>query len=175
MSFTIYLIPYTVSYGHPISSIEYPASSIEHRALSFELWALSFELLKIGDRRFLDPSCFPFESDGYGVAFDNDRNLAGSPGVFQHGVKMFGLFDHVIIIYLAAFFGKCFTSCPGVRSSILSEKQNFVRHFFLLGWSKSCWLNWCLNYQLLHRVTKILYQPISCLSIISNWQTGVSC
>ena len=85
-------------------------------------------------RRFLDPSCFPLESDGYGVAFDNHRNLAGSPGVFQHGVKMFGLFDHVIIIYLAAFFGKCFTSCPGKRSSILSEKQNFVRHLFLLGW-----------------------------------------
>ena len=134
MSFTIYLIPYTVSYGHPISSIEYPASSIEHRALSFEL-------LKIGDRRFLDPSCFPVESDGYGVAFDNDRNLAGSLGVFQHGVKMFGLFDHVIIIYLAAFFGKCFTSCPGERSSILSEKHNFVRHFFLLVRSKWCWLN----------------------------------
>jgi hypothetical protein len=47
---------------------------------------------------------------------------------------MFGLFDHVIIIYLAAFFGKSFTSCPGVRSSIFSEKQNFIGHFFLPGW-----------------------------------------
>jgi len=52
--------------------------------------------------------------------------------VFEHGVKMFGLLDHVVIIYLAAFFGERFTSCPGVRSSILSKKQNFIRHFFSL-------------------------------------------
>jgi len=43
---------------------------------------------------------------------------------------MLGLFDHVVIGYLTAFFGKCFTSCPGVWSSILSEKQYFVGHFF---------------------------------------------
>jgi len=54
--------------------------------------------------------------------------------MFQHGVEGFGFFDHVIIVYLAAFFGKSFTSCPGVWSSIFSEKQNFVGHFFLLGW-----------------------------------------
>jgi hypothetical protein len=79
-----------------------------------------------------DPSGSPVESDGDGVAFDNYRNLARAIGVFQHGVKMFGIFDHVIIVYLAAFFGKRFTSGPGIRSGILSEKQDFIRHFFLL-------------------------------------------
>jgi len=83
-------------------------------------------------RRFLDPSGFTVETDGDGVAFDNYRNLTGAIGVFQHGVKMFGIFDHVIIVNYAAFFGKSFTSCPGVRSSILSEKQNLVGHFFSL-------------------------------------------
>jgi len=81
---------------------------------------------------FLNPSSSTVKTDGYVFSFDNDRNFAGSLGVFQHGVKMPGLFDHVIIIYPAAFFGKSFTSCPGVRSSIFSEKQNFVRHFFSL-------------------------------------------
>jgi len=81
-------------------------------------------------RRFLDPSRSAVKADGNRFPLDNDRNLAGSLGVLQHGVKIFGLFDHIIIGYLAAFFGKCFTSCPGVWSSILSENQNFVGHFF---------------------------------------------
>jgi hypothetical protein len=83
---------------------------------------------------FLDSSRPTVKADGYHVSFDNDRNLARAIGVFQHGVQVFGLFDHIIIINLAAFFGKSFTSCPGIRSSILSEKQNFGGHFFLLFW-----------------------------------------
>jgi hypothetical protein len=71
------------------------------------------------------------KADGYRFSLDNDRNFAGPFRVFQHGVQMPGLFNHVIIFDLAAFFGKRFTSCPGVRSSILSKKQNFIRHIFL--------------------------------------------
>ena len=84
--------------------------------------------------RSSDPSESTVKTDGNRLPFDNHRNLARTIGVFQHGVKMFGFFDHVIIIYLAAFFGKSFTSCPGVRSGIFSEKQNLVGHFFLLLW-----------------------------------------
>jgi hypothetical protein len=75
------------------------------------------------------------KADGYRVSFDNDRNLARAIGVLQHCVKVFGLFDHIIIVNLAAFFGKSFTSCPGIRSSIFSEKQNFIGHIFLLVWA----------------------------------------
>jgi hypothetical protein len=46
---------------------------------------------------------------------------------------MFRFVDHVKIIYTAAFFGKCFTSCTGIRSGVLAEKQNFDRHFSFLG------------------------------------------
>ena len=98
-----------------------------------------------------DPSRSAVKADGYRWPLDNDRNLAGSLGVFQHGVKMLGLFDHVIIDYLAAFFGKCFTSCPGVWSSILSEKQNFFGHF-------PPWLAWITSVALqfqLYIITKI--------------------
>ncbi len=81
---------------------------------------------------YLNASGFTVKTDSDGVAFDNYRNLTGAIGVFQHGVKMFGIFDHIIIVYLVAFFGKRFTSGPGIRSGILSEKQDFIRHFFLL-------------------------------------------
>ena len=71
------------------------------------------------------------EADGYRFALDDDRNFASALRVFQHGVHMPGFFNHVIIFDLAAFFGKRFTSCPGVGSSILAENLNFLRHFFL--------------------------------------------
>lgn len=106
-----------------VSSDQLPAASIEDRGSKNRRTA-----------EYLDSSRSPVKTDGYVCPFDNDRNFAASLGVFQHGVKMFGLFGHVTIIYLAAFFGKSFTSCPGIRSSIFSEKQNFVGHFFLPGW-----------------------------------------
>ena len=116
---------------------------------SFALSAMSY--LKIGDRQFLDSSSSAVKADGYRLPLDNHRNLAGALGMLQHGVEMLGLFDDVIIVHLAAFFGKCFTSCPGVRSSILSEKQNFVGHF-------SPWAAWlppaALQFQL-YIITKI--------------------
>jgi len=115
-----------------------------------------------------DPSRAPVKTDGYVCPFDNDRNLAGPLGVFQHGVKMLGLFDHVIIIYLAAFFGKSFTSCPGVRSSIFSEKQNFVGHFFSsVGVDDAG----CIKVSIVYNykdLPKRPYQPASQMSIISN-------
>jgi hypothetical protein len=54
--------------------------------------------------------------------------------MFQHDVDMFGFFNNVVVLDLSTLFGKSFTSCPGVGSSILSEKQNFVGHSSLLGW-----------------------------------------
>jgi hypothetical protein len=45
---------------------------------------------------------------------------------------MLGFFNNVIVLDLAPLFGKSFTSCPGVGSGVLSEKQNLVRHFFSL-------------------------------------------
>jgi hypothetical protein len=46
-----------------------------------------------------------------------------------------GLFYHIIIVYLSSVFGKCCTSCPGIRSGILPENQDLIGHFpsFLLG------------------------------------------
>jgi hypothetical protein len=119
-------------------------------------------------RRFLDPSRSAVKADGYRLPLDNDRDLAGSLGVFQHGVKMLGLFDHVIIGYLATFFGKCFTSCPGVWSSILSEKQNFIGHFFsLVGMDYAG----CITVSIVYNykdLQKRPYQPPTQMSIISN-------
>ena len=118
--------------------------------------------------RFLDPSRSAVKADGNRFPLDNDRNLAGSPGVLQHGVKMFGLFDHIIIGYLAAFFGKCFTSCPGVRSSILSENQNFVGHFFpLVGLNDAG----CITGLIIYNYGDLPMEPYQSpfqLSIISN-------
>ena len=72
------------------------------------------------------------KTDGHRFSFDNDRHFARSFGVFQHGFKMPGFFYHIIIIDLTAVFGKCCTSCPGIRSGILPENQDFIRHFSFL-------------------------------------------
>ena len=72
------------------------------------------------------------KTDGHRFSFDNDRHFACSFGVFQHGFKMPGFFYHIIIIDLPAVFGKCCTSCPGIRSGILPENQDIIRHFSLL-------------------------------------------
>jgi hypothetical protein len=79
-----------------------------------------------------DASRPPVKADGYRLSLDNDRDLAGTIGMLQHGVYMFWFFNHIIILHLPTLFGKRFTSGPGVRSSILSKKQNFIRHFFSL-------------------------------------------
>ena len=115
-----------------------------------------------------DPSGSAVKADGYRLTLDNHRDLTGSPGVLQHGVKMPGFFDHVIIGYLAAFFGKCFTSCPGVGSGILSEKQNFIGHFFPLvgmGGAGCIGASIVYNYK---KLPKRPYQPSSQMSIFSN-------
>ena len=49
--------------------------------------------------------------------------------MFQHGFKIPAIFYHITVVYLATFFGKCFTSCPGIGSGILSENQNLFSHF----------------------------------------------
>ena len=54
--------------------------------------------------------------------------------MLEHGIEFIGFGDDVDIFDLLATLGIGFTSCPGVGSSILSEKQNFVGHSSLLGW-----------------------------------------
>jgi len=68
-----------------------------------------------------DTSGPPVESDGDGLTLDNDRNLAKAVGVLQHGLEIPGIFDNIQIIELKPLLGKCFTSRPGVGSSIFSE------------------------------------------------------
>jgi hypothetical protein len=41
--------------------------------------------------------------------------------VLQHRLEIPGIFDNIQIIKLKPLLGKCFTSCPGVGSSILSK------------------------------------------------------
>ena len=77
-------------------------------------------------------SSFAFKTDGHRFSFDNNRHFAGSIGIRQHGFKMPCLFDHIKVIYPTAVFGKCCTSCPGIRSGILTEDQDLIRHFPLL-------------------------------------------
>jgi hypothetical protein len=68
-----------------------------------------------------DASGPPVKSDGDGLTLDNDRNLAKAVGVLQHRLEIPGIFDNIQIIKLKPLLGKCFTSCPGVGSSILSK------------------------------------------------------
>ena len=76
----------------------------------------------------LNPSGFAFKADRYVFSLDNDWNLSYTFGIPQHGFQLIRLFDNVAIVKLPAAFGKCFTSCPGMRSGIFSIDQNLVRH-----------------------------------------------
>jgi hypothetical protein len=79
-----------------------------------------------------NPSSSAFKTDSYRFTLNNDRNFSGSIGVLQHGFKMSGIFYHIKIVHLAAFFGICFTSCPGMGSGIFSKNQDIFRHFSFL-------------------------------------------
>ena len=88
---------------HPAVSINYPASRNGFQPKNS------------------DASGAPVKSDGDGLTLDNDRNLAKTVGVLQHGLEIPGIFDNIKVVELNPLLGKCFTSCPGVRSSILAK------------------------------------------------------
>jgi hypothetical protein len=83
----------------------------------------SFENIHLKIRppaEFLQTSGLAFKTDGHLVAFYDDRDFASAVGILEHDVKTIGFFDDVVIIERTAFSGKCFTSCPGIRSSIFA-------------------------------------------------------
>ena len=76
-----------------------------------------------------NPSSPAIKTEGYPFPLNNDRNFSDPIGVLQHGFKMPGFFYHVKIVYLTAFFGICFTSCPGMGSNVFSKNKDVFRHF----------------------------------------------
>ena len=106
-------------------SNEFLKSAIENRQSSI---VILFGIQPI----ILNPSCSAIETNGYIFPLNNNWHLTLSMRMFQHDVKLTGIRMYVKIINFFAFFGKCFTSSPGIRSSILSEDQNLFRHFSVL-------------------------------------------
>lgn len=116
---------------HPATSSQYRVSNeflksaIENRQSSI---VILFGIQPI----ILNPSCSAIETNGYIFPLNNNWYLTLSIGMLQHDVELTRIRIDVKIIYFFAFFGKCFTSSPGMGSSIFSEDQNFFRHFSFL-------------------------------------------
>ena len=79
-----------------------------------------------------DPSSLALEADCHSIALDDHRYFADPFGVLQHVVHLIGFFNNVAVIKLPAVFGKCFTSCPGVRSGVFSVNQDLFSHLLYL-------------------------------------------
>ena len=91
----------------PEVSIECPVSSFEHPEFGIQ-------------PNLSNPSCFAVETNGHIVAVDNDGHLAGSVGMFQHGIQLAGIRNDIMILHGFAFLFECFPSSVGVRSGIFS-------------------------------------------------------
>jgi hypothetical protein len=78
-----------------------------------------------------DRSGSPVKADGHISAFNDHRNFSGAFGELQHAVEMSRVFYDVKVFEWPSVFGKCFTSCPGIRSSVFSINHNFISHDFL--------------------------------------------
>jgi len=77
-----------------------------------------------------DRSGSPVKADGHIFTFNDHRDLSNTAGELEHTVEMPAVFDDIKKIERPPFFGKCFTSCPGIGSSVLSKNQNFISHLF---------------------------------------------
>jgi hypothetical protein len=89
------------------------------------LWVV--QLYSATAEQSLNTSGAALKPYGYLVTFNDNRDFAGPLGIFQHGIQSFRMPDHIDVLHLT-FFLKGFTSRYGVRSSILSINQGFVRH-----------------------------------------------
>jgi hypothetical protein len=101
-----------------------PSTSIQHRVSRIQYPETGIQP-EISDR-----SGSPVKADGHLFTFNNYRNFSAALGVLQHAVKMPAFFDDIQIIKRPSLFGKSFTSCPRIGSSVLSKNQNFISHLF---------------------------------------------
>ena len=82
-----------------------------------------------------DPSAFAFETDGYLIAIDDDRDLSLTVGQLQHLFQKVGRVDYIDELNRLAFLGIGLTGRCGVGSSAFPVNDHLGGHGRLLDWS----------------------------------------